>query len=66
MAADLLVEYPHIFPSSVKIFYTIKLLKQEGLVTEEVVFDKEEYEKCMKTMQQQHRRMDPSKMEQKM
>jgi hypothetical protein len=65
MAADLLVSYPHIFPSTTKIFYTVKLLKQEGLVIEETQFDKREYESCMKTMQQQHRRMSLEKMEKK-
>jgi hypothetical protein len=65
MAADLLISYPHVFPNSTKIFYTIKLLKQEGLVVEETVFNKEEYEKCMQTMQQQHRRMTPENMDRK-
>jgi hypothetical protein len=65
MAADLLVNYSHIFPNTTKIFYTIKLLKHEGLVTESMKFDKKEFERCMQTMQQQHRRMAPEKMEQK-
>jgi hypothetical protein len=65
MAADLLVSYPHIFASSMKVFYTIKQLKQEGLIVEETQFDKREFESCMKTMQQQHRRMTPENMEKK-
>lgn len=57
LISRLMVDYPHIFPSSVKISYTIAALKTEGLIYEQQQLDTEAYNKCLENMRQQHPRM---------
>jgi hypothetical protein len=57
LIARLMVEYPQVFPSSVKISYTIAALKTEGLIYEQQQLDTESYNKCIEETRQQHPRM---------
>jgi hypothetical protein len=57
LIARLMVDYPHVFQSSVKISYTIAALKTEGLIYEQQQLDVEAYNKCLDSMKQQHPRM---------
>jgi hypothetical protein len=56
LIARLMVEYPHVFPSSVKVMYAIATLKTEGLIYEEHQIDKEGLEKCIEETRRQHPR----------
>ncbi len=60
LISRLMVEYPHIFPSSVKIMYAIASMKTQGLIYEEHVIDKEGLEKCIEETRQQHPKMKES------
>jgi hypothetical protein len=62
LIARLMVEYPNIFQSSVKISYTIAALKTEGLIEEQQLFDKAAYEKCLEETRQQHPRMSEARV----
>jgi hypothetical protein len=57
LIARLMVEYPHIFLSSVKISYTIAALKTEGLIYEQQQLDVEAYNRCIEETRQQHPKM---------
>jgi hypothetical protein len=52
-----MTEYPHTFPNSTKISYTIAALKTEGLIEERQQLDTESYNKCLESMKQQHPKM---------
>jgi ribosomal protein S8 len=54
LISKLMTEYPHIFPSSTKISYTIAMMKTEGYVAEEQILDKEGYQKCIEEYLAQH------------
>jgi ribosomal protein S8 len=54
LISRLMTEYPHIFPNSTKISYTIAMMKTEGYVAEKQVIDKEGYEKCIKEYLAEH------------
>jgi hypothetical protein len=60
LISRLMTDYPHVFPSSLKISYAISTLKNEGLIYEEQRIDKEAYEKCLEEMKQQHPKMKES------
>jgi hypothetical protein len=62
LISRLMVEYPHIFPSSIKIMYAIASMKTQGLIYEEHVIDKEGLQKCMDEMKTQHPRMSEAKI----
>jgi len=62
LIARLMVDYPHIFQSSVKISYTIATLKTEGLIYEQQELDVEAYNKCLDSMKQQHPRMNEARV----
>ncbi len=62
LIARLMVEYPHIFPSSVKAMYAIASTKTQGLIYEEHVIDKEGLEKCIEEMKQQHPKMGEARI----
>jgi hypothetical protein len=51
-----MTEYPHLFPNSTKISYTIAMMKTEGYVTEKQILDTESYEKCIKEHLARHPR----------
>jgi hypothetical protein len=57
LISRLMTEYPHIFPSSVKVMYAIATTKSQGLIYEEQVIDKEGLQKCMEETRQQHPKM---------
>ena len=57
LISKLMVEYPQIFPSSIKILYTIASMKAQGLIYEEQQIDKEGLEKCIEETRQQHPKM---------
>jgi hypothetical protein len=57
LIARLMVDYPNVFPSSVKISYTIAALKTEGLIYEQQQLDTESYNKCLEETRQQHPKM---------
>ena len=58
----LMVSYPHIFQTSLKITYAIKNLKTAGYLVEGVDIDKEAYEKCVETMKEKHSRKAESRV----
>jgi hypothetical protein len=60
LISRLMVEYPHIFPSSVKILYAIASMKTQGLIYEEHVIDREGLQKCLEEMKTQHPKMKES------
>jgi hypothetical protein len=60
LIARLMVEYPQTFPNSTKILYTIAAMKMEGLIEEQQQFNKQEFEKCLEEMKQQHPKMKES------
>jgi hypothetical protein len=62
LIARLMVDYPNVFPSSLKISYTIAALKTEGLIYEQQQLDTEAYNKCLDSMKQQHPRMGEQRM----
>jgi len=62
LIARLMVDYPHVFPSSVKISYAIAALKTEGLIEEQQLFDRAAYEKCLEETRQQHPRMSEQRL----
>jgi hypothetical protein len=62
LIARLMVDYPHVFPTSVKISYTIAALKTEGLIYEQQQLDTESYNKCLDSMKQQHPRMGEARV----
>jgi formiminotetrahydrofolate cyclodeaminase len=62
LIARLMVDYPHIFQTSVKISYTIAALKTEGLIYEQQQLDTEAYNKCLDSMKQQHPRMSEARI----
>jgi hypothetical protein len=59
----LMTEYPHIFPNTIKISYTITSLKREGYIAEELVFDREAYSKCLEKLLTEHPRMSRKRLE---
>jgi len=62
LIARLMVEYPHIFPSSTKILYAIASMKTQGLIYEEHVIDREGLEKCMEEMKIRHPKMGEARI----
>jgi hypothetical protein len=62
LIARLMTEYPHVFPSSVKISYTIAALKTEGLIYEQQQLDTESYNKCLESMRQKHPKMGEERL----
>jgi len=58
----LMVSYPHVFHTSLKITYAIKNLKTAGYIVEGVDIDKEAYEKCVETAKEKHPRKSESKI----
>jgi len=62
LIARLMVDYPNVFQSSVKISYTIAALKTEGLIEEQQLFDRAAYEKCLEETRQQHPRMSEARV----
>lgn len=62
LISRLMVDYPHAFPSSIKISYTIAALKTEGLIEEQQQLDVEAYNKCLDSMKQQHPRMGQERL----
>ena len=52
-----MINYPHIFQSSLKISYTISMLKTDGLIYENQVLDVEAFNKCVEDTKQKHKRM---------
>jgi hypothetical protein len=62
LIARLMVEYPHIFQSSVKIMYAIASMKTQGLIYEEHQIDKEGLEKCIEETRQQHPKMSEARI----
>ena len=63
LMSRLMTEYPHIFQTTIKISYTITSLKRDGLVAEELVFDREAYRKCLEKQQAEHPRMSRKRLE---
>jgi hypothetical protein len=57
LISRLMVDYPQVFTSSLKISYAISMLKTEGLIYEEQRLDKEAYERCIEDMKQKHPKM---------
>jgi hypothetical protein len=57
LISRLMTDYPQVFPSSTKISYAISMLKTEGLVYEELLLDKEAYQRCIEDMKQKHPKM---------
>jgi hypothetical protein len=62
LISRLMVEYPHVFQTSLKISYTISMLKTERLIYEHQQLDVEAYNKCVEDMKQKHRRMGEDKI----
>lgn len=62
LISRLMVEYPHIFPSSIKIMYAIASMKTQGLIYEEHVIDKEGLQKCLEDMKTQHPKMGEARI----
>jgi hypothetical protein len=60
LISRLMVEYPHIFPSSLKISYAIASMKTEELIYEEFKVDNEGLQKCLEETRQQHPKMKES------
>jgi hypothetical protein len=60
LISRLMIEYPHIFTSSVKIMYAIASMKNQGLIYEEFKVNDEELQKCLENMRQQHPKMKDS------
>jgi hypothetical protein len=57
LISNLMINYPYVFQSSLKISYAISTLKTEGLVYEKQELDVEAYNKCVEDMKQKHKRM---------
>ena len=62
LISRLMVDYPHVFPSSVKISYAIAALKTEGLIYEQQQLDTESYNKCLEETRQKHPRMSEARV----
>jgi hypothetical protein len=62
LIARLMVDYPNVFPSSLKISYTIATLKTEGLIYEQQQLDVKAYNKCLEETKQQHPRMGEARV----
>jgi hypothetical protein len=62
LISRLMVEYPHIFPSSVKVMYAIASMKTQGLIYEEHIIDKEGLQKCLEDMKREHPKMGESRI----
>jgi hypothetical protein len=62
LTSKLMVEYPHVFPSSVKIMYAIASMKNQGLIYEEFKVNDEELQKCLEDMKQQHPKMSEARV----
>jgi hypothetical protein len=60
LISRLMVEYPQVFPSSVKIMYAIASMKMEELIYEDFKVDNEGLQKCLEEMRQQHPKMKES------
>jgi hypothetical protein len=60
LISRLMVDYPHIFPSSLKISYAIASMKTQGLIYEEFKIDNEGLQKCLEETRQQHPKMKDS------
>ena len=57
-----MINYPHVFQSSLKISYTISMLKTEGLIYENQMLDVEAFNKCVEDMKQKHKKMGEDKI----
>jgi len=62
LISNLMIDYPYIFQSSLKISYTIAMLKTEGLIYEHQLLDVEAYNKCVEDIKQKHKRMGEDKI----
>jgi len=62
LISNLMINYPYVFQSSLKISYTISTLKTEGLVYEKQELDVEAYNKCVEDIKQKHKRMSEDRI----
>jgi len=62
MILDLMLNYPHIFPNSAKILYAIKLLKQDGLIEEQIEYDEKDLRRCLEELEKIHPRTPKNKL----